>query len=188
VLAAPSLTRFLFAGRDPVTAVSRIRLRQAERHAEGYLELGLGQHALDALARVGEAAGRSARALRLKGEALRILERYDEALEPLGRAKAIEPDNVGVWLALGWCYKRTARIDRAVEALERASRVAPSDALVHYNLACYRSLAGDTPRALACLAQAIALDSRYRELVHEEPDFDPIRSDPEFIALTSIVV
>ena len=117
-----------------------------------------------------------------------MLERYDEALEPLGRAKAIDPDNVGVWLALGWCYKRTARIDRAVEALERASRVAPSDALVHYNLACYLSLAGDTPRALACLAQAIALDSRYRELVHDEPDFDPIRSDPEFIALTSIVV
>ena len=34
------------------------------------------------------------------------------------------------------------------------------------------------------LALALRMDSHYRELVDSEPDFDPIRSDPEFQALT----
>ena len=171
-----------------MTARSRIRLKQAERHAEGYLELGMAQHALDVLDGVEDAARVSHYALYLRGEALRMLRRHEEALKPLRRAAELDPDNTSVWLALGWCHKRTDRIDLAVEALEKALRIEPSDGLIHYNLACYLSLAGNKQRALAHLSKALAIDSRYRVLVHEEPDFDPIRGDPDFQALTSIVV
>ena len=171
-----------------MTIRNQIRLRRAERQAEGYLELGMAQYALDALDRVAHAVNSSAHALYLRGEALRTLERYREALAPLKKVAKAEPDNVHVWLALGWCHKRTARIDLAVKALERALAVDPSDALVHYNLACYLSLAGDRERALAHLSRALAIDPHYRNLAHDEPDFDPIRSDPEFQALTSIIV
>jgi hypothetical protein len=59
--------------------------------------------------------------------------------------------------------------------------------VVQYNLACYWSLAGGKRRALDYLARALALDSRYRDMVHDERDFDPIRSDPEFQALAAMI-
>jgi len=169
-------------------ARDRIRLRRVEREAEGYLELGMGQHALEALDSLGKAVDFSPHLLYLRGEALRELGRYEKALEPLRRAAKVDPDSTHVWLALGWCHKRTGRIDLAVTALERALEAEPRDALVQYNLACYLSLAGNKERALAHLSQALSLDSGYRMLVHDEPDFDPIRSDPGFQELTSIIV
>ncbi len=43
--------------------------------------------------------------------------------------------------ALGWCYKRLARLDLAIHSLEQALVDDPECALLHYNLACYSSLA-----------------------------------------------
>ncbi len=146
------------------------------------------QLALDALDELGDVIDSSAHALYLRGEALRRLKRWQEALEPLEKAARAEPNNVHVRLALGWCYKRTERLDLAVKAMERALKTKRCEALVQYNLACYLTLAGDRKGALEHLAEAISKDARFRELTHDEPDFDPIRSDPEFQALTSIIV
>jgi len=85
---------------------------------------------------------------------------------------------------LAWCHKRTARLDAAIKDIQRALEVEPEEALLHYNLACYLSLAGRKRSALTHLARAFALDASYRELTGSEPDFDPIRSDPQFRALT----
>jgi Flp pilus assembly protein TadD len=148
----------------------------------------MAEHALDALNGPGDAVNRNPHALYLQGEALRTLERYQEALEPLERAAEVATDKTHVWLALGWCYKRTGQIDLAVGALQNALEIEPADALIHYNLACYLSLAGGKQRALEHLAHAVTIDSDYRSLAHEEPDFDPIRSDRQFQALTSIIV
>ena len=83
-------------------------------------------------------------ALYLQGESLRALGRFREALEPLTkRAARDSPNNVHVWLALGWCHKRSGRLDLAIESLEEALAAEPNDALVHYNLACYWSLANN---------------------------------------------
>ena len=79
--------------------------------------------------------------------------------------------------------QRTGRIDLAIDGLQRALAVEPDDALVHYNLACYSSLAGDKHCTLRHLARALALDPSYRRLIDGEPDFDPIRADPDFLAL-----
>ena len=58
----------------------------------------------------------------------------------------------------------------------------------HYNLACYLSLAGEKRRAVRELAFAIELNDVFRYKVIDEPDFDPLRGDPEFVTLTSIIV
>lgn len=165
-----------------------VRTRRYEIQVEGYLELGMAEQALRTLARLGQEASLGPHALYLQGEALRTLERYDEALAPLGQAAALSPKSVHLWLAIGWCRKRTGQIDLAIEALERAVQIGPDDALNHYNLACYLSLNGQKERALAHLAQALKIDPSYRHLVDDEPDFDPLRSDPDFRALTSIIV
>jgi len=162
---------------------TRIRRMKIQHQAEGYMELGMPQQALDVLARLGESDASDSHTLYLQGEALRSLERYPEALVPLARVAEAEPENIRVWLAVGWCHKRTGRIDLAIDALETALAVDSDEPLIRYNLACYWSVAGGKREALAYLEQALALDPNYRLLIDNEPDFDPIRSDPGFQAL-----
>ena len=160
-----------------------IRCARIQREAEGYLELGMAEHALQTLGRLGDPTAFDANALHLWGESLRALDRYFEALMPLERAAKAAPDDIHVRIALGWCYKRTGRLDLAIETLEQALIIEPEQALLRYNLACYLSLAGQKRRALRHLSQALTIDPAYRELVEAESDFDPLRADPEFQAL-----
>jgi len=156
--------------------------------AEGYLELGMPEHALAALERIDDPGTFSSRVARLSGEAYRALEQYGSAISSLLKAAEGSPSNVEVRLALGWCYKRTEQLDLAIESLEEALEIDGDDALLCYNLACYYSLAGDKSRCLGYLSRALAIEPGYRDLVGDEPDFDPVRSDPDFQALGSIIV
>jgi tetratricopeptide (TPR) repeat protein len=171
-----------------VSSQDRIRRQQLMLQAEGYLELGMAQHALDVLARFGDESSLPDHALYLKGECLRALDQYTAAIDPLTRAAQNAPSNTHAWLALGWCHKRTGRIDLAIESLEEALLAQPDDALVHYNLACYWSLAKNKRQALAYLSRALDLKDEYRQLVVSESDFDAIRSDPAFQALVRVTV
>lgn len=171
-----------------MSAGNRVRIQRAFKEVEGYLELSMPQKALDLLARISDPGTFRGQKLYLTGEALRALNRHADAISALEEAADLLPSNIHVWLALGWCRKRTGRLDLAIDALERAEEVSPEEAIVHYNLACYWSLAGRKHRSLAYLSRAISLDSNFRDLLIDEPDFDPIRSDPEFRALTEIIV
>ncbi len=167
---------------------NRIRHQRLLREAEGYLELSLPHLALGALDRIQDPGSFKGHKLWLLGEALRELARYDEGAAALEEASDLQPSNVPIYLALGWCYKRLNRLDAAIGALQRARDVASDQAIVHYNLACYYSLAHNKAASLESLTKALAIDPEYREKVNEEPDFDPLRGDADFQALTSIIV
>jgi tetratricopeptide (TPR) repeat protein len=163
-------------------------LGRAIEEAEGYAELGMLEHALRALQKRGSLVHGNGKACFLLGEALRALNRCEEALLPLERSADLLPDDVHVLLALGWCYKRTGQLAKAIEVLERAVRIDSGEAVLHYNLACYWSLARNRTLALRYLSQALDIDSNFRDKVGEEPDFNPLRNDADFIALTSVIV
>jgi Flp pilus assembly protein TadD len=171
-----------------VPVSNRHRVQRVLREAEGYLELGMAAQCLQTLARVADAGTFRAQRQYLRGEALRMQERFDEALPSLEEAADLAPSNVHAWMALGWCYKRLERLESAIQALRQAEEVAPHEAVVQYNLACYYSLAGDKPHAISHLSQALNLDPRFRDLVGGEADFDRLRTDPDFRALVSVVV
>ena len=167
---------------------NRIRLKRLIREAEGYLELGMARHALDVLSRVREPGTFKAQTLYLTGEALRTTGRFEEAIPLFLRAAELAPSHIPVRVALGWCLKRTGRLDLAIQALEQARDIDSGDSLVQYNLACYWSLAGNCRRSIDHLRRAIAINARFRDLVGKESDFDPIRDNPEFQALATVIV
>jgi tetratricopeptide (TPR) repeat protein len=152
------------------------------------MELGMHQHALECLDKLGDPNQQDGHAAYLRGEALRSLDRHAEALVHFHHAADSNPDDIHILLAMGWCYKRTGRLGLAIYALEQAQEIEPGDALIHYNLACYWSLAGNKERALPYLSTAFDIDSSYRDLVDDEPDFDPIRDEPDFQALLTVIV
>jgi tetratricopeptide (TPR) repeat protein len=163
-----------------MSQIIRDRIRKKLHEAEGYLMLELPRHALEILESGSEWSSMQFEASFLKGEALRSLERYREALQPLETAASLRPGDTGVALALGWCYKRTNRLAQAIDALDRARRHDPENPLLHYNLACYWSLAGNTSRALDELVSALDLDPNLRSMIADEPDFQKLRGIPEF--------
>ncbi|MCA9268735.1 MAG: tetratricopeptide repeat protein [Planctomycetales bacterium] len=182
----------------------RTRRQQLLREAEGYLDLAtvfgdrwglktelrdlLAQRALDQLRAARALGGATFESLYLQGEALRTMERWDEAIEPLEAALAADHLAMHVRLALAWCYKRLGKLTKAIEALEEAVAADPSEAILHYNLACYWSLAGNVRMAVRSLTEAFDIDPEYRDRVADETDFDPIRQHPAFLALTSVIV
>jgi tetratricopeptide (TPR) repeat protein len=184
----------------------RIRQRKLEA-GSGYLELSMPEHALRELDRIDEPETIWFDFNRLRGEALRALNRFDEALEAYHRALAIEPEDIGVLAGMAWCYKRIGQLPKAIEAMEQAYQAHPKELIVLYNLACYFSLAGEKAQALSWLGRALRMESSLRkqqpesergllpwgfrelepslrERIAEEPDFDPLRNDPDFQYLT----
>jgi Flp pilus assembly protein TadD len=166
-----------------VNVQNYIRRGKIENEAEGYLELGMAQQALSTLSRLGDQSALDTNGLYILGESLRTLNRYEEAIEPLRRAAGVTTGNIQVLLALGWCYKRTGRLDLAINTLEQALAVEPGEPMLRYNLACYFSLAGNKNRALRYLSQTLSIAPDYRRLIDDEPDFNPIRHDPDFLSL-----
>ena len=163
-----------------MSRIDRDRIRKKLDEAEGYLMLELPRRSLQILESRHDWQTMQFEANLLKGESLRSLNRYRDALRPLEVASALRPGDSRVALALGWCYKRTNRLAQAIDSLERALREHPDDALLHYNLACYWSLAANGAKALDELSTALELDPDLRSLITEEPDFESLRGNPDF--------
>jgi len=158
----------------------REQLRRVRHEAEGYLELGMPEHALRGLEKHDDVIHHDARGCYLLGECLRELRHYQAAIAPLRRSLQLIADDIHAWMALAWCYKRVGQVEYAIDALERALEVEPGNAILHYNLACYWSLANNPRMALRYLGSALDIDGNFRDFVHDEPDFDPLRHDPVF--------
>ena len=112
-----------------MSRTSRDQIRKLLDEAEGYLMLDLPRRSLQILGSRPDWSTMQFEANLLKGEALRCLDRYREALKPLEIAASLRPDDTRVALALGWCYKRTNRLAQAIDSLERAPARAPLRAL-----------------------------------------------------------
>ena len=187
-----------------MAAMTRLRRQAILRQATGYVELGellvesdkpvpasarrLFDRALEMLAELPEPTRSLPGTRLLEGEALRALGRWEEALGPLRAVTEDDPARLEAWLGLGWCLKRLGRLDAAIAELERGLAATPRQPILHYNLACYLSLDGSVQAAIEHLTRAIAIDGRFRDLTEVEPDFDPIRADPRFVAATSVIV
>ncbi|HEY3963020.1 MAG TPA: tetratricopeptide repeat protein [Planctomycetaceae bacterium] len=162
----------------------RVKLLTA---AEGYTALGMYSHALDSLDKIQNVEGAVFEVSFRRGDALRHLDRHDEALAAFHLAFDENPDSVDLLMAMAWCYKRTNQLPRAITSMEQAYRIAPKESVILYNLSCYWSLAGNKTQSLSWLGRALRMDKALRQLIDDETDFDSLRHDPDFQMLVGLV-
>ena len=104
----------------------------------------------------------------------------------IGGRPCLRADTSGseLWAPIAPVYAAgdyTGAVARGREAIEAR----PESAILHYNVACCESLAGDTSAAIADLRQAIELSEPFRDMAIGDSDFDPIRDQPGFRELVA---
>ena len=87
----------------------------------------------------------------------------------------------------GWQFNRDAmrlyreqRYADAAQVLREGIAEHPDHPGMHYNLACFAALAGETDESLEHLRRAVELYPRFRESARADDDFAPVRDDPRF--------
>jgi hypothetical protein len=78
---------------------------------------------------------------------------------------------------------RYDRIGDALADIEAAEKLAPGDADVQYALATLRAIHKDAEGSIAALRRALAAGWGHPEYTREDPDFEPLRSHPDYEAL-----
>ncbi|MFH1760360.1 MAG: tetratricopeptide repeat protein [bacterium] len=125
---------------------------------------------------VKEALSYKADSLKSKNDFNNAIITYNELLA-LDKSPDIEQTAL---LGLGWCFKRTQRLDKAILCLEQLADHQPDQAIALFNLSCYYSLDCRREESLALLKKAVEKDGRYKDLARVEEDYNYIRNDPEF--------
>jgi tetratricopeptide (TPR) repeat protein len=84
-----------------------------------------------------------------------------------------------------WYFAATAYANRgdwrgAYDFAAQGLEAHPGHASLHYNLACYASMAGMRQEALEHLRRSIEGNPAMLARAQEDPDLDPVRDDPAF--------
>jgi TolB-like protein/Tfp pilus assembly protein PilF/predicted Ser/Thr protein kinase len=108
--------------------------------------------------------------------------KFSEAIAPLRKAKTMDaPAFVTAWLA----YALAMSGDRAQAKLEidELKKLSLGGEVTAFNLAVVNLAMGDHKRALDYLDRAYADDSQWMGWLNKDRMFDPLRTEPRFIAL-----
>lgn len=104
------------------------------------------------------------------------------AIPEFQKSKSMDaPDFASAWLV--FVYGATGDRTRALAELENLKKISPHGKVLPFNLALAYLGMGDHARALDELERANAADSQWQGWLGQDHTFDPLRSDPRFIAL-----
>ena len=105
-----------------------------------------------------------------------------DAIPELQKAKAMESPAF-VTAFLGYAYGASGDRAYAMAEMENLKKRSLHGHVLPFNLALVYIGLGDRERALDCLEQAYASDSQWMGWLKNDRTFDPLRSDPRFVAL-----
>jgi tetratricopeptide (TPR) repeat protein len=96
---------------------------------------------------------------------------------------ARHPDDARAHMMLGIILSRFGRLDEARAEGKTAVQLCPDDPLMLYNIACLYASLGEKALSIETLGQAIAAGNHHFDWMKRDPDLDPIRSEPAYVAL-----
>lgn len=125
------------------------------------------------------------RALVAKAHAFRMLGKPEESLRICDEVLARLPVYANAHSTRGAALRALGRIAEAHDAYERAVALAPQDALVYYNFACFWALQNDPEKCREYLSHAMELDPGRNIRAAVDPDFARYREECWFQQLTA---
>ena len=108
-----------------------------------------------------------------------------ELLERMPNHLLQNPDDARARMIHAIALADLNRKDDALREMAQALELSQSDALMLYNCTCLYSKLGEPERAIETLEQAIAAGYQNFGWIKQDPDLNPLRERPEFIALLS---
>jgi len=155
-----------------------------------------GQQALEAFEKALKALGRR-HFDRARNQLEALIEAHPEELELLERARAyiavcdralekkpaFRPKTFEDLLHHGVFLHNRGEYAEALKVLRQAAEIHPRNEHVLYCLAATAARAGDAPTALKALRQAVSVAPANRTQARQDPDFDTLREDEEFLAI-----
>ncbi|MCP5141206.1 MAG: hypothetical protein H6980_02495 [Gammaproteobacteria bacterium] len=197
---ASAMAFFAFAG--PILNIDLTKVTEAHEFIKaiavsiiaGFGGIGLLQKMTDNLSKQIQQVSSDVEQIKLHEKSSGFLEQalffrnnnlYEEALLYYDHALKVNPDSKGALLGKGFVLKRLGRINDAWNMVDKLISIEPSHQTAWYNRACYGALLGkEKTQILNDLAKAIELFPTYRSLATKDPDFESLRNDSDFKALT----
>lgn len=93
------------------------------------------------------------------------------------------PDDSRAKMFYAIALLEVGRREEAIAEGDTALAMSPGDSLMLYNGACLYAQLGDTKKAVATLRDAIGAGVTNYGWIKHDPDFDPIRKEPEYLEL-----
>lgn len=155
-------------------------LQRLADQIDGWLDLRCPDRAISLLEPLLADPAARAAGLVLRVRGLVNLGRYRDALPDLAELRIGAPTEAWVDLTEAFCRKRIGDLPGAIRCLEALLARDHQHDVAHFNLACYLSLHGQIDRAIDALSIACGLNEECRDFARDDPDLDPLRTDPRF--------
>ncbi|MDD8013578.1 MAG: hypothetical protein PHX05_08885 [Acidobacteriota bacterium] len=75
------------------------------------------------------------------------------------------------------------KVDQALEHFIHAEKNNYRDAYIYFLMAAAYLRKEDTANALRCVEKCLKKDEKYKVIVYNEPDFEPLQQNPDFLKL-----
>jgi hypothetical protein len=113
-------------------------------------------------------------------------QKFGEAAKRLESHVASNPFDGPAWSAYAYALHMSKEFDRSIEAGKRACELGFNPAGETYNIACAYAVMGKTDEAIAWLKKALDDGFCEQETLEKDDEFDALRNEPRFIALTGL--
>lgn len=96
----------------------------------------------------------------VKADALRVAKLYQEAVGRYLNAILIDRENADSYYGLGMCYKNLNRVDKAIQAFEKAQKIREMDFSICYELGVCYLVTGEICLAMKNLVKSLKLNPK----------------------------
>lgn len=142
--------------------------------ARGYLQLGMGEDALEELGPVQEGPEAETEVLVLQMLACRVAGRWPEMQQAARALMRRAPQEPEFWVLLADATRHAESVRNGLNILEIAEELFPLNSHLLFQLGCYHCQLGEVSEARQYLEKAVALDKTWADHARRDQDLKPL--------------